>query len=66
VWAGYITYIHIAEGWLFLAVVINLFSRQVGGVEPALGHEAGHRHRCAAHGLIHAAPGKDERADVPQ
>ena len=31
VWAGDITYIHTSEGWLFLAVVIDLFSRQVVG-----------------------------------
>ncbi len=31
VWAGDITYIHTGEGWLFLAVVIDLFSRQVVG-----------------------------------
>ncbi len=31
VWAGDITYIAADEGWLFLAVVIDLFSRQVVG-----------------------------------
>ncbi len=31
VWVGDITYIATAEGWLFLAVVIDLFSRQVVG-----------------------------------
>jgi len=31
VWAGDITYIHTDEGWLILAVVIDLFSRQVMG-----------------------------------
>jgi transposase InsO family protein len=31
VWAGDITYIQTDEGWLFLAVVIDLFSRQVVG-----------------------------------
>jgi putative transposase len=31
VWAGDITYIPTDEGWLFLAVVIDLFSRQVVG-----------------------------------
>jgi hypothetical protein len=31
VWAGDITYIHTDEGWLFPAVVIDLFSRQVVG-----------------------------------
>ncbi len=31
VWAGDITHIHTDEGWLFLAVVIDLFSRQEMG-----------------------------------
>ena len=31
VWVGNITYIATHEGWLFLAVVIDLFSRQVVG-----------------------------------
>jgi putative transposase len=30
-WAGDITYIATDEGWLFLAVVIDLFSRRVAG-----------------------------------
>ena len=32
VWVGDITYIATDEGWLFLAVVIDLFSRQVVGL----------------------------------
>ncbi|MEY3121791.1 MAG: hypothetical protein RI993_616 [Pseudomonadota bacterium] len=31
VYVGNITYIHTLEGWLYLAVVIDLFSRQVVG-----------------------------------
>lgn len=31
VWGGDITYVATDEGWLFLAVVIDLFSRQVAG-----------------------------------
>jgi transposase InsO family protein len=31
VWAGDITYVWTQEGWLYLAVVIDLFSRQVVG-----------------------------------
>ena len=30
-WTGDITYIATQEGWLYLAVVIDLFSRQVVG-----------------------------------
>lgn len=31
VWAGDITYIHTREGWLYLAVILDLFSRKVVG-----------------------------------
>ena len=31
VWAGYLTYIATDGGWLYLAVVIDLFSRQMIG-----------------------------------
>ena len=31
VWAGDITYLATAEGWLYLAVIIDLFSRRVVG-----------------------------------
>jgi transposase InsO family protein len=31
VWVGDFTYIHSYEGWLFLAMVIDVFSRQVVG-----------------------------------
>jgi len=31
IYVGYITYIHTREGWLYLAVVIDLYSRQVVG-----------------------------------
>jgi putative transposase len=31
VYAGDITYIHTLEGWLYLVVVIDLYSRQVVG-----------------------------------
>ena len=34
VWAGDISYIQTDEGWLFLAVVIDLFRRQVVGWSP--------------------------------
>ncbi len=40
-WAGDITYLWTQEGWLYLAVVIDLFSRKVVGwaMEPTLGRE---------------------------
>jgi transposase InsO family protein len=61
-WAGDITYLWTGEGWLHLAVVLDLFSRRVvgwsmratldrslvlGALESALGH------RCPEAGLIH-------------
>jgi putative transposase len=41
VWAGDITYIQTEEGWLFLAVVIDLFSRRVVGwsLQPDMGRD---------------------------
>lgn len=44
VWVGDITHIATGEGWLFLAVVIDLFSRQVGGLVTAGRHDIEHRH----------------------
>jgi len=40
-WAGDITYLRTREGWLYLAVVIDLFSRKVVGwaMEPTLSRE---------------------------
>lgn len=31
VWTGDITYIQTGEGWLYLAIVLNLFNREVVG-----------------------------------
>ena len=31
IWSGDITYLRTEEGWVYLAVVIDLFSRQVVG-----------------------------------
>ncbi|MGB3829840.1 MAG: IS3 family transposase [Ornithinimicrobium sp.] len=62
VWTADITYIPTAEGWLYLAVVVDLFSRRVVGwaVRPSLGRElataaldAALRDRRPAPGLIH-------------
>ncbi len=62
VWTADITYIPTGEGWLYLAVVVDLFSRRVVGwaVRPSLGRglataalEAALRDRRPAAGLIH-------------
>ncbi len=66
VWAGDITYIATDEGWLFLAVVIDLFSRQVVGWSLREHMTREHRHRRAAHGLVQAASEQAGRADLPQ
>jgi putative transposase len=31
VWAGYITYLQTGEGWMYLAIVMDLFSRRIVG-----------------------------------
>jgi putative transposase len=62
VWAGDITYIWTAEGWLYLAVLLDLYSRKVVGwatsnhidttlVQDALQLALGRRQPCA--GLLH-------------
>ena len=62
VWAADITYVPTGEGWLYLAVVVDLFSRRVVGwaVRPSLGREiataalvAAIRDRRPGPGLIH-------------
>jgi putative transposase len=63
-WAGDMTYIPTEEGWLFLAVVIDLFSRKVVGWSM--------RRRCsgAGHRALDMAwhsrlPGKEAGSDLP-
>jgi putative transposase len=62
VWVGDITYVWTAEGWLYLAVLLDLYSRKVVGwamshrVDAALVQEALHMalgRRKPAEGLIH-------------
>lgn len=50
VWTGDITHIATDEGWLYLAVVLDLFSRQVVGW--AATHATLTGDRCAAHGVV--------------
>lgn len=65
VWAGDITYIATDEGWLFLAVVIDLFSRQVVGWSMREDIDPRYRHRRAAHGVVQASSRQARRADFP-
>lgn len=62
VWAGDITYVPTREGWLYLAVLVDLFSRRVVGwamsdhidTELALAAlQMAHTHRQPPKGLIH-------------
>ena len=62
VWTADITYIPTGEGWLYLAVVVDLFSRRVVGwaVRPSLGREiataaltSALRDRRPGPGLVH-------------
>src|SRR3954462_2176772 len=55
VWTGDITYIATQEGWLYLAVVIDLFSRQVVGW--AMGKRMTPGHRCPDHGVVQTPTG---------
>ena len=61
-WVADITYIPTSEGWLYLSVVLDLFSRRVGGwsARPSLGRElavealtSAVRGRRPAPGLVH-------------
>jgi putative transposase len=63
-WVTDITYLHTSEGWLFLAVVMDLFSRMIVGwafahtletklVLDALGMARAHRKPDAVTGLLH-------------
>ena len=62
VWAGDITYVWTAEGWLYLAVVLDLYSRRViaWGMDNRLTQELATAaltmavvHRRPAHGVVH-------------
>jgi len=62
VWAGDITYVWTTEGWLYLAVVLDLYSRRViaWGMGSRLTQELATaaltmavEHRRPAHGVVH-------------
>ena len=63
-WSGDITYIATDEGWVYLVAVIDLFSRQVVGMEHAAAHARQSRQGCAGHGML--APSPHRRPDIPQ
>ena len=55
-WAGDITYIWTREGWVYLAVIIDLFSRRVVGLGHQQPDEAGSGDQGAEHGRCPAPP----------
>ncbi len=54
VWTGDITYIQTGEGWLYLAIVLDLFNREVVGWSIKPSHDGRHRHGCAVDGVVQA------------
>lgn len=52
VWLADITYIPAGEGWLYLAVVLDLFSRKVVGMGHARDHGPGADARCPTDGHL--------------
>ncbi len=65
VWASDITYVRTYEGWLYLAVVIDLFSRRVVGWSIAVQHANGHRAVGADDGRRATASGPRASSSIP-
>ncbi|CAG1003805.1 Putative transposase InsK for insertion sequence element IS150 [Myxococcaceae bacterium] len=57
-WAADITYVWTEEGWLYLAVMLDLYSRAVVGFGLRRADDAGTRHRRPHHGRL-AAQGRE-------
>ena len=62
VWAGDITYVSTQEGWLYLAILLDLYSRKIVGwamssrIDAELVQDALHMaigRRCPSAGLLH-------------
>ena len=66
VWVGDITYIAADEGWLFLAVVIDLFSRQVVGWSLRADMTSSSVIDALRMAWFRRRPGQAGRADVSQ
>ena len=64
VWTSDITCIATSQGWLYLAVVIDLFSRPAGGwLWCAAAHAGQPGHGCQAHDVVQAPD--SARSDLP-
>lgn len=57
-WVSDITYIPTDEGWLYLAVVLDLYSRPGSGLVDVRAHAGGPGERCADHGAMAAEDGR--------
>ena len=64
VWVGDVTYIATDEGWLFLAVVMDLLSCCIVGWSLAGTDHQRDRQRCPADGLVPALPRPRSRTDL--
>ena len=49
-WIADFTYVWTAEGWLYVAAVVDLFSRRVVGWSMSAGDDGAVRHRCTGDG----------------
>jgi transposase InsO family protein len=65
-WVGDFTYIATKGGWLFLAVVIDLFSRKVVGWSMRPDMQRDLVTRCSGDGLVSTKPRRKVRAALPQ
>ncbi len=52
VWTSDITYLRTDEGWLYLAIVLDLFNREVVGLVAETAHDCRHRYRCTNNGMV--------------
>ena len=55
VWTSDITYLWTDEGWLYLAIVLDLFNREVIGWSTQAAHDDRHCDRCVDDGLVSPA-----------
>ena len=61
-WTGDITYIWTKQGWMYLAVVLDLFNREIVGCVHEKKDNKGYRNKSPCHG--HTAKEAAERVDI--
>jgi len=52
VWTSDITYLWTDQGWLYLAIVLDLFNREVVWLVAEAAHDRRHRHTCSNDGMV--------------